>query len=383
MNQVTFRCVGDLILDVPQVEEYFSEAVTDCLRLADVTIGQIEIPHTKRGVWSNPEAASASAGEPEYLDVCSRIGLNVATLAGNHIFDQGTFGVTDTIDKLKELGIPTCGAGIDLEEARKPAFYTAEKTRVAVLNYNCVGPMVSWATPLKAGCAFMKVSTHYESDKAEPGGAPTYIYTITDPACLMDMKQDIQQAKAEADVVVCAFHMGRMFSSQILDYQTQIAHAAADDGADAVICCHAHNLLGAEVYSGVPIYYGMGHFVAVTRTAMPDSWIRPQHAFRPFHAASTSPYWKLPVGEYGPEGSYYMFNEESRMTMIAEFVYEDGKIVSAGFRPCRIVEDGKVILCERNSGGEVIRSYMEGLCRSNGFMQELIWDEDGKIILFK
>ena len=374
------RCVGDLILDVPQPEQYFSPEVRQLLREADCAIGQVEIPHTTRGVWSNPEASSASAGLPEYLDCMPDLGFKVATLAGNHIFDQGTNGVVDTISHLNELGIASCGAGINLTEAVKPAFYECDCGKIGVLNYNTVGPMVSWATPLKAGCAFLKVATHYESDKAEPGGAPTYIYTITDPACLQAMTEQIRQARQQADAVICAFHMGRMFSREILQYQTEICHRAIDAGASGVICCHAHNLLGAELYRGKPIFYGMGHFVAVTETAMPDSWIRVQHEFRPFNHPATVPYWKLPVGEYRPGKNYYMFNEESRLTMIAELrVLENGDC-EAGFIPCRIVEDGKVVVCTREDG-EDIRVYMEKISACCPSDTEFRWDESGRLVL--
>jgi len=381
-QKLNIRCVGDLILDLDHPETYFSPEVVRLLQESDMAIGQIEIPHTTRGVWSNPEASSASAGKPEYLDILPGMGFRAATLAGNHIFDQGFNGVMDTKAYLEALGIAVAGAGENLEQAQQPAFVTVKEQRIAILNYNTVGPPVSWATPLKAGCAFLKVSTHYESDKAEPGGAPTNIYTVTDPACLRAMEQHIRSARAQSDAVICAFHMGRMFATEVLQYQTEICHRAIDAGAAAVVCCHAHNLQGVEVYNGKPIFYGMGHFVTVTETALPDSWIKVQHRFRPFDGRGTTPYWKLPVGDYCPANRYYMFNEESRMTMIAELELE-GESCTASFVPCMIVGDGLTEVRTRDNGGEEIRVYMEQICQYNELHTKLCWSEDGTRILVR
>jgi poly-gamma-glutamate capsule biosynthesis protein CapA/YwtB (metallophosphatase superfamily) len=46
----------------------------------------------------------------------------------------------------------------------------------------------------------------------------------------------------------------------VLDYMKEIAHAAIDGGADAVIGHGPHYSLGVEVYKGKPIFYGLGSF---------------------------------------------------------------------------------------------------------------------------
>ena len=380
-NTIRIRCVGDLILDVEDNLSYFAKDTQEAMRNCDLGIGQVEVAHTDRGTWSNPEASSAPPSKPENLDILPGLGINVATLAGNHIFDQGTYGVLDTMDYLDKLGIVNVGAGKNLEAARKPAFKDVKGKKFAFLSYNTVGPSVSWATPLKAGCAFLKVSTHYESDKAEPGGQPTNIYTITDPACLSAMEDDIKKAKAAADYVIVAFHMGRMFSSKILTYQTEICHKAIDAGASAILCCHAHQLLGTELYKDCPIYYGLGHFVVVSGVGVPDSWVRPQHSFRPFNDPSTVPYWPLPVGEYSPNRTYYIFNDESRMTMIADMKIDEKGNIKSGFVPCYIVGDGIVETRNKENGGEEIRAYMQRISDENNLGSEFVWNEDGSLIL--
>jgi poly-gamma-glutamate synthesis protein (capsule biosynthesis protein) len=46
----------------------------------------------------------------------------------------------------------------------------------------------------------------------------------------------------------------------VLDYMTQIAHAAIDAGAHIVMGHGPHHSLPVEVYKGRPIFYGLGSF---------------------------------------------------------------------------------------------------------------------------
>jgi poly-gamma-glutamate synthesis protein (capsule biosynthesis protein) len=47
--------------------------------------------------------------------------FNVVTLAGNHVWDSYAPAIEDTIELLKEYGILYASAGMNLEEARRPA----------------------------------------------------------------------------------------------------------------------------------------------------------------------------------------------------------------------------------------------------------------------
>jgi poly-gamma-glutamate synthesis protein (capsule biosynthesis protein) len=46
----------------------------------------------------------------------------------------------------------------------------------------------------------------------------------------------------------------------VLDYMTEIAHAAIEAGADVVIGHGPHHSLPVEVHNGKPIFYGLGSF---------------------------------------------------------------------------------------------------------------------------
>jgi poly-gamma-glutamate synthesis protein (capsule biosynthesis protein) len=58
--------------------------------------------------------------------------------------------------------------------------------------------------------------------------------------------------------VVASHHWG--LHEDVLQYMTEIAHAAIDAGADIVIGHGPHFSLPVEIYRGKPIFYGLGSF---------------------------------------------------------------------------------------------------------------------------
>jgi poly-gamma-glutamate capsule biosynthesis protein CapA/YwtB (metallophosphatase superfamily) len=140
--------VGDLILDEPEPDLFF-EPARSTLQEADLLVGHVEVPHTRRGRETTSDVP-AQPSNPDNVAALKRAGFHVATLAGNHMFDAGPEGMEDTISTLRLLGIVTTGAGMYLAEAREPAVVVRLGLRVGVLSYNCVGPKDSWADEKKA-----------------------------------------------------------------------------------------------------------------------------------------------------------------------------------------------------------------------------------------
>jgi poly-gamma-glutamate synthesis protein (capsule biosynthesis protein) len=87
---------------------------------------------------------------------------------------------------------------------------------------------------------------------------PPIILTWPDRAYLAAFADDIAALRREADIVVASCHWG--LGEEVLDYMTEIAHAAIDAGADIVIGHGPHYSLPVEAYKGKPIFYGLGSF---------------------------------------------------------------------------------------------------------------------------
>ena len=86
---------GDLVLDVEDADHWLS-GIAPALRAADVTIGHLEVPHTRRGTELAGDVPAPGA-DPDNLSALARAGVTAVTLAGNHIADCGPQGIADTV----------------------------------------------------------------------------------------------------------------------------------------------------------------------------------------------------------------------------------------------------------------------------------------------
>ena len=89
-------------------------------------------------------------------------------------------------------------------------------------------------------------------------GIPPDIITWADAAYLGWFKEDIAALRPRVDVLVASCHWG--LGKDVLQYMTDIAHAAIDAGADIVIGHGPHYSLPIEVYKEKPVFYGLGNF---------------------------------------------------------------------------------------------------------------------------
>jgi hypothetical protein len=365
-NTLKLMLVGDLILDEPEPDSFF-ELVRGTLQEADLLVGHIEVPHTRRG-RENSSDVPAPPSDPDNLAALMRTGFHIATLAGNHIFDAGPDGIEDTIATLRQLGIATTGAGMHLAEAREPATVARQGLRVGTLSYNCVGPKESWADEKKAGCAYVQVITHYELDHATPGGPPR-IYTFAEPESTDAMLRDVENLRREVDVLIVALHKGIGHTPAVLAmYERPLAKAAIDAGADIVVGHHAHILRGIEMYKGRPIYHGLGNFVTVTRAlnieANPNpkrlDWARRRRELFGFEPDSNYP--------------TYPFHPEARNAMIAVCEIGAEGVCKAGFIPCWVNPKGQPEICNNDERGRMVVSYIKQITRKASLRTGFEWD---------
>ena len=385
-----FLGVGDLILNASNIEACF-EPSTELFKKADIVLGQVESPHTDRGHLSNIEPRSTPAYPPEMLDVLPKAGLTVASLGGNHIFDQGYYGVYDTIEKLKSLGIETVGAGLNLSEAKKPVKLEKKGIKIAILQYNATGPSVSWATPQKAGAAYIRVLTVYSADMScEPGSMPDAVWTITDPRTLQDMKDDILALRKEGYLVVVGFHIGRMNSPDILTFQFEITHAAIDCGAEMILCHHTHEPRGIEVYRGKPIFHGLGNFVTLTdmmnatASNAEKSKNEAQFLYRPHTWQGVYPVaWRMKDTNKEHETGIpnYVFSHLSRNTLIVRGQFDENGLQKASFIPCYIDDTGAPVPVKRGEKGDDVFECFENLNKIEELNTKMYWNEEGTEIM--
>jgi len=207
-------------------------AVRDLLEGADRSIVNLEGPAPRRATF-HAEGTSFSF-QQGLLDGLVNAGIDIVSLANNHIGNAGRRGVVETVAALDRIGIDHVGAGATASVARTPATFAVRGVRVAVLAYDAIAP-------------------GYAAGAARPGSAGL---SGTGPAA------DIRAARRSgADVVIVYPHWGVEYRATATASQRTWAHRMIDAGADLVIGNHAHWAAAMEVYKGRPIWYALGDFV--------------------------------------------------------------------------------------------------------------------------
>ena len=193
-------------------------------------------------------------------------GFAAVGLANN--VNYGSAAILGSIAQLDRLGITHTGAGANLAAARAPAIVERAGMRIGFVQRSSVyWPTNHEAGEHAAGIAALRAHTAYQvpAHKTRADippmnrpGIPPIVVTWPDRAYLAAFAQDIAALREKTDIVVASCHWG--LGEEVLDYMTEIAHAAIDAGADVVIGHGPHYSLPAEVYRGKPIFYGLGSF---------------------------------------------------------------------------------------------------------------------------
>jgi poly-gamma-glutamate capsule biosynthesis protein CapA/YwtB (metallophosphatase superfamily) len=246
--QVHLAAVGDIMLSRTLGNvistgniTYPFHLVVDYLRLPDVTVGNLE---TALGSGGEPVAkAYPFISPPASAEALALAGFDVVSLANNHGMDYGPEMLLEGIDLLRAQGIATVGGGANWDEAHAPAIIESNGLRLAFLGYVNV--------PVEARTGFDTQT--WDATATTPGlawGTPEVI--AADVAAVA--------ARPDVDHVIVVLHSGYEYQVSVNPLQQELAYAAIDAGATAVLGHHAHVLQRLERYNGGFIAFGLGNF---------------------------------------------------------------------------------------------------------------------------
>ena len=217
--------------------------VREVTKKADLFVVNLECPFTTS---SDKIAKNFNfRARPQQVASLLSAGVDVVSLANNHLMDFNAAGLFDTVSTLDMHGIAHFGAGRSLAEARAPAVVTKNGIRFAFLGYFFLGERNIEPPEVIATESTPGVAGHFK----ELSAIKSYV------------TEDIRAAKKVADHVIVFFHWGREGRGQTEPYQVELGHHAIDSGASAVVGSHPHVLQGIEVYNGATIAYSLGNFV--------------------------------------------------------------------------------------------------------------------------
>ncbi len=217
--------------------------VADLLAQPDLTFANLE----------TPVAPDASKGTREFMfnappaavSALKRAGVDLVSVANNHMFDQGRPGFEETLRRLEALGMRYVGAG-PAGHAAGPVRVEVNGLALAFLGYSYQFNQDGNACPAPARGSCLQAS---ELDRAR-------------------VVEDVRAAAGSgADAVVVSLHFGHEYEGQPRKEDVALAHALADAGALLVLGTHPHVLQPVELYRRADgqtaiIAYSLGNFVS-------------------------------------------------------------------------------------------------------------------------
>jgi len=152
-------------------------------------------------------------GGPRAIDALETAGIQLVSLANNHVLDFGAEALRECLGRLRRASIRYAGAGETSAEAVAPAMLTAGGITLAVVALTDGEP--EWeATPDRPGTAYVR---------CDPGGlAEPYRTRVA---------RTLAQARAAAHLVIVSAHVGSNWGPPAARTQA-LAREMIDLGAD-------------------------------------------------------------------------------------------------------------------------------------------------------
>ena len=331
-GDITMALVGDAMLAralQPHREPEWL-ALVELLQRSDLGFANLEttVRHAHEG-WANFTQGTPMSTPPALIDELRWLGIDIVSVANNHVTDYGPSGVAACLGHLRARGLPSAGAGLTLTEARRPAYVDTAAGRVALVaatsffrpwnraadsrpdspgrpGINPLGFSTSYTVDDAALAALRTVSDRlgltqerarhraqfYSATEAPRDEADSLmllgskfrlgpdfgVHTRVDTRDAEANLAFIREARKQADWVLFSFHnhefgaAGRLTAATEVElgetagFVVDFARAAVEAGADVVVGHGPHLTMGVEVHRGRPILYGLGNFLFQNET---------------------------------------------------------------------------------------------------------------------
>ncbi|WP_237068579.1 CapA family protein [Microbulbifer guangxiensis] len=180
---------------------------------------------------------------PANLPCLTEAGIDVCTLANNHVLDWGYGGLAETLENLERSGLRVTGAGNNLIEAAAPAEIHHQGKRVLV--FACAD--TSSGVPREWAASTVRPGVNLLPDLSQRSAE--------------DFVRQIDRLRKPGDLVVVSVHWGGNWGYEIPSEQQSFAHRLVEGGVDLISGHSSHHPKGIEVYRQRAILYGCGDLI--------------------------------------------------------------------------------------------------------------------------
>jgi poly-gamma-glutamate capsule biosynthesis protein CapA/YwtB (metallophosphatase superfamily) len=193
--------------------------IAPILSKGDITLINLESPLMKNCPLT--DEGFKFCGDARHSEGLVYAGVDVVSIANNHIGNYGVEGIQETTQLLENRNMKIIGTDA------QPVMVKIKNTRVGFLAYNDIGyeeEGIAWADGER-------------------------------------IKQEIEEAKKNHDVVIVSMSWGVEYTSTPSDRQRELAYLAIDAGADLIIGNHPHWIQPIEMYKDKMIVYAHGNTI--------------------------------------------------------------------------------------------------------------------------
>ena len=217
-------CNTDMLNDAKDEDEYYFDNmfkdIIEYTQNADYAIGTLETNFTNNDFSGIRKYNSPIA----FLEAINKTGIDMVSVAHNHILDYGEEGFYETIDNIREQELSITGIANN-EENENPEFTGNIKDikgiKVAVLSYT-----YGISNERELSDEEIELANIYEVDKVD---------------------KDFEYAKSNSDFIIVIMHWGEINDTSISDWQLEVKDYLVSKGANAIlrfpsICCRTSRI---------------------------------------------------------------------------------------------------------------------------------------------
>lgn len=225
----------------------FADVSSD-LSISDLTFANLETPIAPK--WGAPQKPFIFNAPVDILRALKDTGVDIVSIANNHIYDQGKIGLEETMKHLETVGLKYVGAGRNKEQAQKAKIIEREGIRISFLAYS-----------------------EFFNSNSSPDNENQAQANVLRPE---DVIHAIKKAREFSDFVVVSAHWGVEYQPTPTNRARTMAKQFFDAGADVILGHHPHVLQPIEPFmssDGRPCFvaYSLGNFISnQSRNYMPD-----------------------------------------------------------------------------------------------------------------
>lgn len=268
---------------------------------SDYVVGNLESPLAGR--WSRYSYEKMRFNAPdEFALALKKSGVNMVSLANNHILDRGVKGLNRTIDVLKELDLDCDGAYKVKDDADRIFVKTLQDVRFAFISCtygvnqglacNHLEDNELWRVEIMKYPQQQVTTLSFRLRRFISNLIPIWLKNIignrnkeerlliaTDSVLeseyendknklfLKRLKDKVTRAKSQADVVIVLAHMGGQHCDRPSPWQARMNKLFIEAGADLIVSNHAHMPQDVKIVDGKLIANCLGNFCFVPNTS--------------------------------------------------------------------------------------------------------------------